>query len=431
MKHNIPLEQYGPLATEMSNAVAKCVHCGFCLPVCPTYNVLHQEMDSPRGRIILMKSVLEGNIDLEDIMPYIDHCLGCLGCESACPSGVAYGELLSPFRSYAEEHLHRPGEQRLIRWVTKETLPFPERFHLVTQVGKFVKPASAIFPSRFKSMLDLIPESTPRQQSLPSVYKAQGTRRARVALQIGCVQQVLAQEINWATLRVLVRNGIEVVIPQVQGCCGALAMHTGDKLTARSLAINNLDSYPDDVDAIITNAAGCGSSMHEYPMLFKGTEFEEAAITFSQRVSDISVFLNEIIIEPFPPNNNPITIVYQDACHLAHAQGITKEPRELLLKIPNLTILPINEGDLCCGSAGSYNLEHPEIAHKLGHRKAVNIFDTGADAVVSGNIGCLIQLRSHLSQLNGGNGGSNKPIPVWHTIEIIDKAYQDQLKAHQ
>ena len=171
--------------------------------------------------------------------------------------------------------------------------------------------------------------------------------------------------------------------------------------------------------------------MHEYPMLFKGTEFEEAAITFSQRVSDISVFLNKIIIEPFPPNNNPITIAYQDACHLAHAQGITKEPRELLLKIPNLTILPINEGDLCCGSAGSYNLEHPEIAHKLGHRKAVNIIDTGADAVVSGNIGCLIQLRSHLSRLNGGKERSNKPIPVWHTIEIIDKAYQDQLQAHQ
>jgi glycolate oxidase iron-sulfur subunit len=374
-----------------------------------------------------MKSVLEGEIDLEEIMPYIDHCLGCLGCESSCPSGVAYGELLSPFRSFAEENLHRSAEQRLVRWVTKETLPFPERFHLVTQVGKFAKPASTIFPSRLQSMLDLIPDSIPHQQNLPSIYKAHGTRRARVALQIGCVQQVLAQEINWATLRVLGRNGIEVVIPQDQGCCGALAMHTGDKLTARSLAINNLNSFPDDVDAIITNAAGCGSSMHEYPLLFKGTEFEEAAITFSQRVFDISVFLNEISIEPIPQNNNSITIAYQDACHLAHAQGITEEPRELLLKIPNLTILPIWEEDLCCGSAGSYNLDHPEIAHNLGHRKAVNILDTGADAVVSGNIGCLIQLRSHLSQLTGGIGRSSKPIPVWHTIEIIDRAYQGQL----
>jgi glycolate oxidase iron-sulfur subunit len=167
--------------------------------------------------------------------------------------------------------------------------------------------------------------------------------------------------------------------------------------------------------------------MHEYPLLFKGTEFEEAAITFSQRVFDISVFLNEISIEPIPQNNNSITIAYQDACHLAHAQGITEEPRELLLKIPNLTILPIWEEDLCCGSAGSYNLDHPEIAHNLGHRKAVNILDTGADAVVSGNIGCLIQLRSHLSQLTGGIGRSSKPIPVWHTIEIIDRAYQGQL----
>ena len=427
MKHTIPLEQYGPLATEMANAVAKCVHCGFCLPVCPTYNVLHQEMDSPRGRIILMKSVLEGNIDLEDIMPYIDHCLGCLGCESACPSGVAYGELLSPFRSYAEEHLHRPGEKRLSRWVTKETLPFPQRFRLAAKAGNFVKPVSAVLPGQIQSMLDLIPERIPPRKALPVIHPAQGSRRGRVALQIGCVQQVLAQEINWATLRVLARNGIEVIIPQNQGCCGALAMHTGDKLTARSLAIHNLNSFPDDVDAIITNAAGCGSSMHEYPILFKGTEFEEAAMTFSQRVSDISVFLNEIDIEPIPPNNNPITIAYQDACHLAHAQGITKEPRELLLKIPNLTILPIYDGDLCCGSAGSYNLEQPEIAHILGHRKAVNILDTGADAVVSGNIGCLIQIRSHLSKLNRGNGGIQKPIPVWHTIELIDKAYQEEL----
>ena len=427
MKHTIPLELYGPLATEMANAVAKCVHCGFCLPGCPTYNVLHQEMDSPRGRIILMKSVLEGDIDLEDIMPYIDHCLGCLGCESACPSGVAYGELLSPFRSYAEEHLHRPREQRLSRWVTKETLPFPQRFRLAAKAGNFVKPVSAVLPGQIQSMLDLIPERIPPRKALPIIHPAQGARRGRVALQIGCVQQVLAQEINWATLRVLARNGIEVVIPQDQGCCGALAMHTGDKLTARSLAINNLNSFPDDVDAIITNAAGCGSSMHEYPILFKGTEFEEAAITFSQRVSDISAFLNEIDIELIPPNNNPITIAYQDACHLAHAQGITKEPRELLLKIPNLTILPIKEGDLCCGSAGSYNLEQPMIAQQLGHRKAENILDTGADAVVSGNIGCLIQLRSHLSQLNRGNGGIRKPIPVWHTIELIDKAYQEEL----
>jgi glycolate oxidase iron-sulfur subunit len=427
MKHTIPIEEYGPLATEMANAVAKCVHCGFCLPACPTYNVLDQEMDSPRGRIILMKSVLEGNIDLEDVMPYIDHCLGCLGCESACPSGVSYGELLSPFRSFAEENRHRPAEERLTRWVTKETLPFPQRFRLATQVGKFAKPASSVFPSQFQSMLDLIPESIPPQQVLPIVHPAIGARRARVALQIGCVQQVLAQEINWATLRVLARNGIEVVIPQSQGCCGALALHTGDKLTARSLAINNLNSFPDDVDAIITNAAGCGSSMHEYPRLFKGTEFEEAAITFSQRVYDISVFLSEIDIEPIPPNANPITIAYQDACHLAHAQGVTQEPRELLLKIPNLSILPIKEGDLCCGSAGSYSLEQPKIAQQLGHRKAENILDTGADAVITGNIGCLIQLRTHLSQLNGGNRGSQKPIPVWHTIEIIDKAYQEEL----
>ncbi len=427
MKHTIPIEEYGPLATEMANAVAKCVHCGFCLPACPTYNVLHQEMDSPRGRIILMKSVLEEDIELEDAMPYIDHCLGCLSCESACPSGVPYGELLSPFRSFAENNRHRPTEERLTRWITKETLPFPERFRIAARVGKLAKPASTIFPKQFRSMLDLRPDSIPQQQDLPSVFPAEGTRRARVALQTGCVQQVLAQEINWATLRVLARNGIEVIIPKHQGCCGALAMHTGDRITARSLAVNNLNAFPDDVDAIITNAAGCGSSMQEYPLLFKGSKFEESALTFSQNIYDISVFLNEIDMVPIPPNANPITVAYHDACHLAHAQGVTQEPRELLLKVPNLTIIPLNEGDLCCGSAGSYNLEQPEIAQKLGHRKAENILNTGADAVATGNIGCLVQLRTHLSQLNGGVGASPKQIPVWHTIELIDKAYQGKL----
>jgi glycolate oxidase iron-sulfur subunit len=427
MKHTIPIEEFGPLATEMANAVAKCVHCGFCLPACPTYNVLHQEMDSPRGRIILMKSVLEEDIELEDAIPYIDHCLGCLSCETACPSGVPYGELLSPFRSFAEKNRHRPTEERLTRWFTKETLPFPERFRFAARVGRLAKPATKFFPKIFRPMLDLVPDSIPQQQVLPSVFPAEGTRRARVALQTGCVQQVLAQEINWATLRVLARNGIEVVIPQHQGCCGALAMHTGDRHTARSLALNNLKSFPEGVDAIITNAAGCGSTMYEYPILFKGTEFEEAALKYSQKVYDISVYLSEIDLAPIPPSAKPISVAYHDACHLAHAQGVTQEPRGLLMKVPNLTINPISEGELCCGSAGSYNLEQPDIAQKLGHRKAENIVNTGADAVATGNIGCLVQLRTHLSKLNGGSGGSQNPIPVWHTIELIDKAYQKKL----
>jgi glycolate oxidase iron-sulfur subunit len=425
MKHTIPIEDLGPLASEMADAVSKCVHCGFCLPACPTYNVLHQEMDSPRGRIILMKSVLEGEIELEEAVPYIDHCLGCLGCETVCPSGVQYGSLLSPFRFYTESKRMRPPDERLSRWITKETLPYPDRFRFATQVGKLSKPVSKVLPSQFQAMLNLIPESIPQRQSLPSVYPAQGEQRARVALQIGCVQQVLAQEINWATLRVLSRNGIEVVIPPTQGCCGALAFHTGDSESVKSLAENNLEAFPEDVDAIITNAAGCGSSMREYPLIFKGSKLEEVASSFSARVIDISVFLNDFDIEPIPPLKHPLKIAYHDACHLAHAQGVTQEPRNLLNKIPNLVLMPINEGDLCCGSAGSYNLEQPKIAEQLGQRKAVNILNTGAEAVVTGNIGCLIQLQTHLARSNGNFGGAEKDIRVWHTIEIIDRAYRE------
>jgi glycolate oxidase iron-sulfur subunit len=427
MKHKIPVEEYGPLASEMADAVSKCVHCGFCLPACPTYNVLHEEMDSPRGRIILMKSVLEGEIELTEAIQYIDHCLGCLGCQTVCPSGVPYGHLLSPFRAYAETNRQRTADERLSRWMTKETLPFPGRFRFATQLGKLTKPISSALPSQFQAMINLIPESISPSPALPSIYPAIGTKRARVALLLGCVQQVLDQEINWATLRVLARNGVEVVIPQNQGCCGALALHTGDKDTARKLALNNLYSFTDNVDAIITNAAGCGSSMHEYPLLFKGTEHEQLANAFSAMVVDISVFLADFDLKPIPPLAKSLKVAYHDACHLAHAQGITQEPRNLLKNIPNISLVAIKEGDLCCGSAGSYSLEQPSIAQQLGQRKAANVLDTEADVVVTGNIGCMIQLQTHLSQIVEGNGDLKSILPVMHTIEIIDQAYQQTL----
>lgn len=427
MKHTIPLEDLGPLAADISDAVSKCVHCGFCLPTCPTYNVLHQEMDSPRGRIILMKSVLEGEVNLEEAAPYIDNCLGCLSCQTACPSGVEYGRLLSPFRFYSETKRKRPVDERFSRWITKETFPYPERFRLANQVGKFTKPVSGALPKRFQAMVHLIPENIPERNALPSFYPAKGSRRARVALLTGCVQQVLAQEINWATLRVLAHNGVEVVIPPDQGCCGALALHTGDKKSARALAERNILAFPDDVDVIITNAAGCGSGMKEYPHLFKGSEFGELAIKFGIKVIDISVFLSDLDIQTIPPPRNRMKIAYHDACHLAHAQGVTQEPRKLLKKIPNVTLLPIKEEELCCGSAGSYNLEHPEIAEQLGQRKVNNLLETDADVVVTGNIGCLIQLRTHLSEINGNTKQAQKDIPVWHTIEIIDLAYREEL----
>ncbi len=416
MQHNIPVEKYGPLGETMAHAVSKCVHCGFCLPACPTYNVLNEEMDSPRGRIILMKSVLEGSIELEDAVLYIDRCLGCLGCVTACPSGVPYGELLTPFRSYAQEHRQRPLVDRAARRLMLATIPHPGRFRQAAGAARLARPLQAALPERFRAMVNMVPDAAEPAFTLPEVTPAMGVRRARVALLAGCVQQVISPGINRATLRVLARNGVEVVVPRGQGCCGALAMHTGEMEMARSQGRRNLEAFPADVDAILANAAGCGSGMKEYELVFKGTVLEEQARQFTRRVQDVSQFLDALgIVEP-QGNGAPLKLAYHDACHLAHAQGITAAPRRLLEKISNLTVLPIPEGELCCGSAGSYNIEQPEIAGQLGERKARHILSTGADAVASGNIGCLVQIRNHLARL-----GST--LPVWHTMEVLDHAY--------
>jgi glycolate oxidase iron-sulfur subunit len=250
------------------------------------------------------------------------------------------------------------------------------------------------------------------------VYPARGARRARVALLAGCAQQVLAPEIGWATLEVLSHNGVETVVPSGQGCCGALAMHTGAAEQAKALARRNLQAFPDDVDAIVTNAAGCGSGMREYPLLFKGEPDSDAAGAFSDRVLDISSFLAAIGPVAPPPLSQPLVVAYHDACHLAHAQGVRSQPRALLDAIPNLTLVEPAEWELCCGSAGTYNIEKPEIAFELGRRKAHNLLATGAQAIVSGNIGCLTQVRSHLGQLGAH-------IPVMHTVDVLARAYAE------
>jgi glycolate oxidase iron-sulfur subunit len=416
MQHNIPVESLGPLGEAMGQAVSKCVHCGFCLPACPTYNLLAEEMDSPRGRIILMKSVLEGDLELEDVLTYIDRCLGCLGCVTACPSGVPYGELLTPFRAIAQEKRQRPFTDRAARSLMLNTIPQPERFRLAARAGNLARPLQGILPGRFRAMMELLPGSLEGGQVLPEVTPAIGERRARVALLAGCVQQVVSPRINQATLRVLALNGVEVVIPPRQGCCGALAMHTGELELAQAQGRRNLGAFPSDVDAILTNAAGCGSGMKEYKLIFKGTELEEAAHGFAGKVKDVSAFLDELgLVEPHAIEGG-LRLAYHDACHLAHAQGVTAAPRRLLSMIPNLELLPIPEGELCCGSAGTYNIEQPELARLLGERKAQHILSTEAQAVATGNIGCMVQLRNHLT-------GLGQAIPVLHTMEVLDRAY--------
>ncbi len=416
MQHTIPLETLGPQGHAMGDAVDKCVHCGFCLSACPTYKVLGEEMDSPRGRIYLMKEQLEGSLDLDSITPYIDRCLGCMACVTACPSGVEYGELLAPFRARAETERSRTVEERFTRFLVRETLPYPSRFRAAATMGKLAKPFQSLLPQSMRAMLDLLPATLPPAQPMPDFYPAQGKRRARVAFLSGCVQTVLAPEINWATLRVLARNGVEVVIPRGQGCCGSLSMHTGEANQARQLARANLKLFPGDVDAIITNAAGCGSGMREYGLLFAGEPEESAAQAFAAQVRDVSVFLDALGLEPPPPLAQPLTVAYHDACHLAHAQRVTSQPRHLLAAIPNVTLKEIVDGELCCGSAGTYNLEQPELAHELGERKATNIHNTGAEAVVTGNIGCMTQIENHLHS-------QGHPLPVWHTMQLLDQAY--------
>jgi glycolate dehydrogenase iron-sulfur subunit len=418
MQHRIPVESLEPSDRGMARAIETCVHCGFCLPSCPTYRVLGEEMDSPRGRIVLMKQVLEGELLASDMLPYIDRCLGCLGCETSCPSGVHYRELLIPFRAKADAEARRP----MAKWRTRALLRLlesPALFRAAVHSGQLARRLGALIPVSVRPMLRLLPRRLDRARPLPPITPAVGQRRARVALVSGCVQQVLSPDINRATLRVLAANGIEVVVPAAQGCCGALAGHAGHADHARARAGQLLRAFPADVDAIVTNAAGCGSAMKEYGALFAGTPHEDAATRWAARVRDVSELLDEIGLTARLALPAPLTVAYHEACHLSHAQRVRSAPRRLLAAIEQLTVREIADGDICCGSAGLYNLEQPTIAESLGIGKARAVAATGAEALVAGNVGCLVQIATHLE-------GIGHPIPVWHTIQLLDRALADQ-----
>ena len=417
MQHHIP-ENASPHLRAMTRAVETCVHCGFCLPACPTYLVLGEEMDSPRGRIVLMKQVLEGDLAPEDALPHIDRCLGCLGCVTACPSGVKYGELLTPFRERAERKTRSPLD-RLRRRLLLETLERPVLFRVAARFGALARMGQALLPEFARPALQLLPSRLPPPAPLPPVAVPRGVRRARVALVAGCVQQALDPDINLATVRVLSRNGVEVVVPPAQGCCGALALHVGDGARARRRAAALVRSFPRDVDAVVTNAAGCGSTMKEYGEVFAGEADLPEVSRFAGQVRDVSEFLDAIGLTAQLPETPPRLVAYHDACHLAHGQGIRRAPRALLAHIPHLRVTEIPEGDVCCGSAGLYNLEHPAIANDLGVRKAQTILATGAEAIVAGNIGCLVQIATHLRRLGS-------PLPVLHTMQLLDRAYSSE-----
>jgi len=401
----------------MATAIEKCVHCGFCLPACPTYSLLGEEMDSPRGRIYLMKNVLEERLTAEDAQPYIDRCLGCMACVPACPSGVEYGDLLVSYRGMQEESRHRPPLDALARKLVIETLPYPKRFRLAAQTGKIGRALGDALPAPFASMLNLLPDKLPPRLPLPPVLPAQGEPRGKVALLPGCVQQVLAPEINYAAAQVMAANGVEVHNPPGAGCCGSILLHIGAENEARAIARRNFTQFPDDVDAIITTAAGCGSGINDYELLFKGERDTERAAAFADVVMDFSAYLARLGLREPAGFESERRVVYQDACHLLHAQDIQGEPRALLNQIPNLRLLNIADAGMCCGSAGTYNIDQPIIADELGRRKVESILAAEPDQVVSGNIGCITQLRQQLSlQAN--------PLPVAHIAELLWRAYE-------
>jgi glycolate oxidase iron-sulfur subunit len=409
------------MAPAMEAAFRACVHCGFCLAACPTYRELGQEMDSPRGRIVLMRRLLDGDLSAAEITPHLDRCLGCLACEPACPSGVAYRDLISPVRAKLEGMRRRPVGPRLLRALAGATLPHPTRLRWALRAARVARPLRRIAPACLRPLLDLAPSRLPAAGPVPGHFPASGRPRAHVALLAGCAQQVLAPSINRATIDVLVRNGVSVTVPAGQSCCGALAWHSGDLAAARAFARRCLASFAGAFDAVVTNAAGCGSAMQEYGLVMAGEPEEGAAKAFSANVTDVAAFLERIgLAMPVPPLPAPVAVAYHDACHLSHGQGVRAAPRRLLGAVPGLELREVTDPHLCCGSAGTYNLEQPAIAGSLGRKKAAAVAATRAPLVATGNIGCLVQLRHHLAN------HPDRP-QVLHTIEALDLAYRGAL----
>lgn len=428
MQHAIELDalrtEVGAAAEPMAEAVSACVHCGFCLPACPTYIELGEEMDSPRGRIVLMKEVLEGGLALEEALGHIDPCLGCMSCVTACPSGVEYGELLMPFRELAEGGRDRSWLDRFWRGLMLDTLASPRRLRRMLRLGRLAAPfrglLRGLLPPRLAAPLELLPRSADRAEVAFGTFPAAGEPRARVALLAGCAQQVLAPRIHRATIEVLTRSGVEVIVPKEECCCGSLAFHAGDAPRARAAASSLLRvlgpaGLLTDVDAVLTNAAGCGSGLREYGLLFAGRPEEEAARDLAGKVRDVSTFL-AALDTPAPPSlAEPLRVAYHDACHLAHAQRERAAPRRLLARVRGVTLVEPRDWQICCGSAGIYNLEEPELAARLGRKKAETLLEGEPDVIATGNIGCLTQIESHLRRLGSA-------VPVRHTMEILASA---------
>ncbi|MFL5334741.1 MAG: glycolate oxidase subunit GlcF [Geminicoccaceae bacterium] len=394
-----------------------CVHCGFCTATCPTYVLLGDELDSPRGRIYLMKQMLEsGKPPSAETVKHIDRCLSCLSCMTTCPSGVHYMHLVDHGRAYIEEHYRRPWPDQLNRWILQRTIPYPRLFRLSLRGAALARPFARFLPAKLRTMLDLAPDTIAARSSVdrPQVFKALGERRARMVLLTGCAQQVLAPQINDATVRLLTRLGVEVVVPKGMGCCGALTHHMGKERSAMAFARANIDAWTRELegaglDAVVINASGCGTTVKDYGfMLREDRAYAEKAARISSLARAVTEVLGELGLPPATTDTD-LVVAYHSACSMQHGQKITALPKQLLAQA-GFTVKDVPEGHLCCGSAGTYNLLQPEIAAQLRDRKVANIESTRPQAIASGNIGCITQIASGTA------------IPVVHTVELLDWA---------
>ncbi len=410
---------------------SKCIHCGLCLNDCPTYRLLGLEMDSPRGRIRQMILVDEGRVKLADsFVRHIDLCLDCRACETACPSGVAYGKLVEAARAQIEQAYRRPLVGRWLRNLgLRHLLPCSKRLAFAGRLLRFYQRTGLQTLLRGSRLLRLFGRLEQVERLLPTVearfffdrigrvFPAQGAPRARVAFFAGCVANIAFVRLNEATIRVLQKNGCEVVVPEGQGCCGAVHVHVGLRATARELARVNLEIFlREPYDAVVTNAAGCGSTLKEYPLLFVAEpQWREKAEMFAARVQDVTEFLMRLGLRPqMKPVRRRVT--YQDPCHLVHGQRIRQAPRELLQAIPGLELVEMKLADHCCGSAGIYNVLYPEVAWELLREKLAYARATGADAIATANPGCMLQLRAGVDFYRTGQ-------EVLHVVELLDLAY--------
>jgi glycolate oxidase iron-sulfur subunit len=405
---------------EFKELLDDCVHCGFCLPTCPTYLLWGEEMDSPRGRIYLMQQNIEGEPLDDTMVRHFDQCLGCMACVTACPSGVQYDRLIEATRAQVERRHRRTLPERAVRAMVFNTFPYPKRLRALRPLLRAYQSTGAArlakrvrLPGSVAAMQRLLPPVTPIAD-IAEVTAAVGVKRARVGVLLGCVQREFFSGVNAATVRVLAAEGCEVFAPAVQGCCGALSLHMGRERESIAFAQRLIATFEAlDVEHVVVNAAGCGSAMKDYEWLLRNEPgWADRAAGFAAKVVDVSEFLNGL--GPVATRHPlPLTVAYHDACHLAHAQGIRAQPRALLAAIPGLELREIAEPEICCGSAGVYNLLQPEPAQALGDRKATNVAATGADLITTGNPGCLMQIRSALER-------TGRPMRLAHPIELLD-----------